>query len=182
MTLKPVPAALTKEGLLGKSKLYIRRAFRAREAEEFDEYQLWASLAVELLGKAALAGIHPSLVADPTHFESLSAASGLHIGVDLKTITAKTLYTRLRHVTKYFDTRVQEFCDQLSLRRNAELHSGEAPFQQMRLEVWEGQYWHAAQIILDVMKSSLDEWLGAVRWPHLFGQFFRFDKWDLCRG
>jgi len=23
---------------------------------------------------------------------------------------------------------------------------------------------------------------GNLRWPRLFGQFFRFDKWTLCRG
>lgn len=161
MMSKPVPSALTKEGLLGKSKVYIQRALRSKLAGDLDEYQLWSSLALELLGKAALAGIHPSLVADPTHFESLFAASGVHIGTDIKTISAKTLYIRLDHLSKYFDKKVKEFCDTISLRRNSELHSGEAPFQQMRLEAWEGQYWHAAQVILDVLKSSLEEWLGA---------------------
>ena len=31
----------------------------------------------------------------------------------------------------------------------------------MRLEAWEGKYWHASQIILDTFNSSLEEWLGA---------------------
>ena len=161
MTIKPIPAALTKEGLLGKSKIYMLRAFRSKRADEFDEYQLWSALALELLGKAALASIHPSLVADPTHSDFMFAASGIHIGTDIKTITAKTLYIRLSHLSKYFDNHVKDFCDSISLRRNSELHSGEAPFQQMRLEAWEGRYWHAAQIILDVLHSSLEEWLGA---------------------
>lgn len=163
MILKPVPPALSKEGLLGKSKVYILRAFRSKLAGELDEYQLWASLALELLGKAALASIHPSLVADPMHSVSLFAASGVHVSADTKTIPAKTLYERLRHLSKYFDTNVQNFCDQISLRRNAELHSGEAPFQQMRLESWEGHYWHAAQIILSMLNSSLEEWLESFR-------------------
>jgi hypothetical protein len=161
MTVKSVPPAITKEGLLGKSKVYIQRAFRSKMASDFDEYQFWSSLALELLGKAALSSIHPSFVADPNHPESLFAASGIHIGTDIKTITAHTLYTRLGRLSKYFDTKVKEFCDNITLRRNSELHSGEAPFQQMRLDAWEGRYWHAAQIILDIMKSSLEEWLGA---------------------
>src|SRR5690348_10617393 len=119
-----VPAAIRKEGLLAKSRVYIQRAFRAKMADDLDEYQLWASLALELLGKAALANIHPSLVVDPTHFESLFAASGLNVSTDIKTINAKTLYNRLGHLSKYFDSRVKEFCDAISLRRNAELHSG----------------------------------------------------------
>jgi len=161
MILKPIPTAITKEGLLGKSKLYIQRAFRAKLADDLDEYQLWASLALELLGKAALAGIHPSLVVDPTHYESLFAASGLQISPEVKTISASTLYKRVSLLSKYFDSKVKEFCDTISLRRNAELHSGEAPFQQMHLAAWEGRYWHSAQIILAIFNASLDEWIGA---------------------
>jgi hypothetical protein len=59
-----VPAAITEQGLLAKSRVYIQRAFRAKQANDLDEYQLWASLALELLGKAVLASIHPSLVVD----------------------------------------------------------------------------------------------------------------------
>lgn len=161
MIVKPVPVALTREGLLGKSKLFMQRAFRAKQADDLDEYQLWASLALELLGKAALSGIHPSLVADPTHSNSLFAASGMHAGTDIKTITSKTLYERIGRLSKYFDAKVQDFCDAISLRRNSELHSGEAPFQQMRLDAWESRFVHAAQIILDLLGSSLEEWLGA---------------------
>lgn len=163
MKTKSVAIALTKEGLLGKSKVYMQRAFRSKHAGDLDEYQLWASLALELLGKAALSSIHPSLVADPTHSISLFAASGVHIGTDVKTITAKTLYERLGHISKYFCANTKKFCDTISLRRNSELHSGELPFKEMRLDAWESRYWHAAQIILDVLDSSLEEWLGADR-------------------
>ena len=158
-----VPTSITKEGLFAKSQVYIQRAFRAKLASDFDEYQLWASLALELLGKAALAKIHPSLVVDPGHYESLFAASGILISTDVKTIAAGTLYKRLSHLSKYFDTKVKDFCDTISLRRNAELHSGELPFHQMRLEIWEGRYWQAAQIIGVLLDSSLEEWIGADR-------------------
>lgn len=155
------PTALNAEGLLGKSKVYILRALRSKESRDMDEYQLWASLALELLGKAALAKIHPSLVADPTHFDTLLAASGITVSTDFKTITSNTLYLRLQKLSRYFDKSVFKFCNDISLRRNAELHSGEAPFKEMRLEAWEPKYWHAAQIILDLLELSLEEWLGA---------------------
>jgi hypothetical protein len=158
---RQIPTAITEEGLLGKSRVYIRRAFRAKGAGDLDEYQLWASLALELLGKAALAKIHSSLVVDPTHPESLFAASGIIVSADTKTINAATLYKRLGHLSKYFDTKVKEFCDSISLRRNSELHSGELPFHQMRLEAWEGRYWQAADIIVALLNSTLEEWIGA---------------------
>lgn len=56
--------ALEREALYAKSQDYIRRGLRAQADKDTEEYQLWASLALELLGKAALAKIHPALVAE----------------------------------------------------------------------------------------------------------------------
>lgn len=153
--------AIQSEPILGKSKIFIRRAVARKESGDLDEYQLWASLALELLGKAALSAIHPSLIVDPTHSPSLFAASGITLSTDIKTIAAHTLFERLRHLTSGFDENVKGFCNAIAQRRNVELHSGEAPFRAMRLEVWEAQFWHAAQLILDTMSASLEEWLGA---------------------
>jgi hypothetical protein len=153
--------AISSEAIFAKSKVYVQRAMRCKADKDLDEYQLWASLALELLGKTCLAQIHPSLIVNPQDLISLFAASGVHLGTDIKTIAAHTLYERLRHVTKGFDESVKKFCDGISQRRNAELHSGEVPFREMKLSAWEGRYWHAAQLLLDKMGSSLEEWLGA---------------------
>ena len=153
--------AIDKETLLGKSKVYIQRALRCKDENDLDQYQLWASLAIELLGKAALSAIHPSLIVDPNHYQSLFAASGINLSSDIKTIKATTLFNRLARLSPEFDKNVRKFCDAISQRRNAELHSGETPFQAMRLEAWERQYWYAAQLVLTMSESSLDEWLGA---------------------
>jgi hypothetical protein len=153
--------ALSEEAIFAKSRVYFHRALRAKNTKDVDEYQLWASLALELLGKAALARIHPSLIADPSHQISLFAASGVVLGTDIKTITWHTLFERLRHLSPRFGVSVKGFCDAIAQRRNAELHSGEVPFKAMLLDAWEGRFWHAAQIILEIMKLSLEEWLGA---------------------
>jgi len=47
--------AIDGNALHSKSKVYIGRALARKGAGDLDEYQLWASLALELLGKAALA-------------------------------------------------------------------------------------------------------------------------------
>lgn len=157
----PIPISLDPEAIFCKSKVYILRGLRAKDKNNFDEYQLWASLALELLAKTKLARIHPSLIVDPTHYISLFAASGIVIKTDIKTISAKTVFERLSHLSSSFNDKVKKFCDTISQRRNAELHSGEVPFKTMKLEAWEKNYWHTVQIILDMMSSALDEWLGA---------------------
>lgn len=144
-----------------KSKVYISRALSRKSQDDLDEYQLWSSLALELLGKAALAHKHPSLVVDPTHWQSLFVAAGINVTTDVKTITAKTLFERLVHLVPRFDKTVQRFCLDIAERRNAELHSGDLPFKTMRLDAWEARYWHACDTILHQMESSLEQWLGA---------------------
>ncbi|WP_298661331.1 hypothetical protein [uncultured Thiothrix sp.] len=156
-----ISPALHPEALYTKSKVYASRALRAKTHGDLEEYQLWAAMALELLAKASLAGVHPALVADPTHSESLFAACGVPISPDVKTITAKTLYQRLGHISPKIDHRVQKFCEQLSLRRNSEIHSGESPFAGMSADAWEAKYWYAAQRFLEVQRKDLSEWLGA---------------------
>jgi hypothetical protein len=153
--------ALEREALYAKSQVYIRRGFRAQADSDTEEYQLWASLALELLGKAALANVHPALVADPTHYQSLFAACGRQLSTDIKTITAKTLFERLSHIDKAFDSRHQKFCEQMALRRNAELHSGESPFSGMSADTWEREFWGAVETVLAMQAETLESWLGA---------------------
>lgn len=152
--------ALERDALYAKSQVYIRRGLRAQGEKDTEEYQLWASLALELLGKAALAKVHPALVADPTHYQSLFAACGRQLSPDIKTITAKTLFERLGHIEKAFDSRHQKFCEQMALRRNTELHSGESPFSGMSPEAWEREFWGAIETVLEMQGESLESWLG----------------------
>lgn len=152
--------ALASDALYAKSQVYIRRGFRAQAASDFEEYQLWASLAMELLGKAALARVHPSLIADPQHYESLFAACERPISPDVRTITSKTLFSRLRHIDPAFDARRQKVCEQMSLRRNSELHSGESPFSGMAAELWEREYWGTVVVLLEMQDQNLEGWLG----------------------
>lgn len=103
--------ALGSDQLYAKSQAYITRALHRKGSGELDEYQLWASLALELLGKAALSSIHPSLIVDPTHYPSLFAAARVNFTTDVKTIGAHTLFERLRHLSARFDERVRGFCN-----------------------------------------------------------------------
>jgi hypothetical protein len=153
--------AIDSDALHAKSKVYIGRALARKGVGDLDEYQLWASLALELLGKAALARKHPSLVVDPTHWQSLFVAAGINVTTDVKTIATKTLFERLTHLVPRFDKTVQKFCQDIAERRNAELHSADLPFRTMRLDAWEARYWHACDTILHQMGSSLEKWLGA---------------------
>jgi hypothetical protein len=156
----PNSPTLAPEALYAKSQVYIGRGLKAQDRGDAEEYQLWASLALELLGKTALARVHPALIADPQHYQSLFAACGCQLSPDVRTIAPKTLFGRLGHIDKAFDVCHQKFCEQISQRRNAELHSGESPFSGMRSEAWEREFWGAIEVLLKMQKESLKSWLG----------------------
>lgn len=153
--------AFSVTALFEKSKVYIARGIKAKNQNSFDEYQLWASLAIELLAKSSLSSIHPSLVADPTHYQSLFAACGREISPDVKTITAKTLFERLSHISKDFDNRLKTFCIEMAIRRNSEIHSGESPFTGAIMKLWEAKFWYAAYIVLQIQEKDLEDWLSS---------------------
>jgi len=157
------PKAITHEALLAKSKVHARKSIEAKALNNETECQIWAATALELLAKAQLAGIHPSLVveAEKNNLNTLLEASGINTGTLVKTIGAAEAYARLKHTVSNFSTPVFAECKKLADRRNAELHSGDAACAAIPYEAWEGDFWNAADLILDSMDMDLKEWLGA---------------------
>ena len=84
------------EGLWSKAKVFVNRAMDPGPLRSFDEQVFWASTALELLGKAALAKVSPLLIADPQEEgRNLLIAAGLVEGdARFKSVTAKTIFLR----------------------------------------------------------------------------------------
>lgn len=156
-----IPVALLAESLIQKSKAYAKRALAGKQSKNDDDYQLYAALALELLAKSSLAKLHPSLVVKTDNLNSLLEANGIPTGTAVRTIDASDAYARLRHTVPSYTTPDMEACRKLADRRNAELHSGEAAFAAFPPNLWEGEFWHAAELILKSMRLTLEDWLGA---------------------
>jgi hypothetical protein len=153
--------AFDANSLWAKSKVFVARGLIARNAGDFDTFHTWAALALELLGKAALASVHPALVADPNSFNSLLVACGRPVTDDTRSIGAKTVYERLKSLSNEFDDRAAKFCMLTANRRNEELHSGNSPTGDLAPERWVPEYWRLADIISRIANRTLEEWLGA---------------------
>ena len=108
--------ALTHESLWQKSKMLIDRALSARDQQEDADFYLWMALVLELLGKAHLAKLHPALVADPQHAETLLAVCGGPPTAEYRSITAKTVFARCVKTIGGFDSSVEQFCLRLAAR------------------------------------------------------------------
>jgi hypothetical protein len=143
-----------------KSKVLMDRALDSRDHQKDDDYQLWAALVLELLGKASLAKMHPALVADPQHADSLIAACGGPPSAEFKTIAAKTVFSRCHRTVAGFDQSCEDFCRRLADDRNAHLHSGAVPFAARRPDAWQSKYWAVIELLVLAQGRTLDELLG----------------------
>lgn len=153
---------ISHEALWNKAKTFAERGLEHRDAGRFDEFQLWAILALELLGKAALAHIHPALVADPQDFDALLNAVGHQKTDDYKSIPAKATFSRCRRVVDGFDEVAERFCNQMAMRRNAELHSGALPFAGMVVDAWQPRFWHCCKLLVTAQGKQLQDLVGPV--------------------
>lgn len=153
--------ALTHESLWQKAKLLVDRALAARDHQQDEDFYLWMALVLELLGKSHLAKLHPALVADPQHSETLLAVCGGPPAVEHRSITAKTVFARCVKTVAGFDSSVEQFCLRLANDRNAHLHSGEVPFAAKRSNVWQSKCWSVVELLVSAQGRTLEQLLGA---------------------
>ncbi|MBW3649585.1 MAG: hypothetical protein KY458_03365 [Actinobacteria bacterium] len=158
MTAKP----FDHESLWLKAKSFINRSFAAADTGDFDEAALWASCALELLGKAALSKVSPLLVADPSDDgKSLLIAAGLSSDfAGFKSIQAKAVFSRCARAFPPFS---ELRANQIAVNRNEELHSGGLPFAAVHQDVWWQTFWALATVLAQARDRTLDELVPANR-------------------
>ncbi|HEV7507707.1 MAG TPA: hypothetical protein VGS07_22675 [Thermoanaerobaculia bacterium] len=148
--------------LLSKARTYAERAFD--EPRDSSAFPFWASLALELLGRAALAFIHPALLAD-TERDRSSIIYAFGIAPKTKnfvprSITITEVFARCEQIVTGFTSDLQIFCAGLTGRRNEELHSGALPFENFPNRLWLPRFYSTCKVLLEFQKLSLEDLLG----------------------
>jgi hypothetical protein len=146
------------EDLLNKAVVYFQRAFALDRENEL--FPLWSSLGLELLARAALAKVHPALLADPTDGGNLLYVFGFPNEKPPKSIPATTLFKRLIVVVPAFKQDEFSFCTGLMTLRNAELHSGELSFENYPVGKWLPDFFRICKILSEFCGKELKDILG----------------------
>ncbi len=131
----------------------------AGEPRSFDERALWASLALELLAKAALAHVSPLLIALPNEEGAhLLAASGLLPGDGpVMTVTASTVFKRCARAFRPFNLGESiKFAHQ----RNEYLHSGAASCSPLPESAFWPAFWSQAAILILAQGRDISDFVG----------------------
>jgi hypothetical protein len=146
------------DGLWQKTKLYVERALG--EEREGPMFPFWAILALELLGRATLARVHPALLADPREGEHLMYAFGFASSKSPKSIPAATVFRRCQKIVPDFTEEDANFCDALISKRNEELHSGSPIFEDLPTAQWLARYYRVCGLFLASQDLTLQDLFG----------------------
>ncbi len=147
------------EALYSKANIYMERALEADRNSAL--FPFWASLALELIGRATLAKIHPALIADPREGNYILHAFGYGSSKELpKTIGAKTIFLRLQIIIPEFTFLDEKFCLSFINMRNEELHTGTPIFEGYSTNAWLTKFYSAVKILLEFQHKNLADLLG----------------------
>jgi hypothetical protein len=150
------------EALWTKAKVFLNRAMDPGSLRSFDEQALWATAALELLGKAALARVSPLLIADPTEDGiNILIATGLIEGnARFASVSASTIFKRCGKAFRPFNARdAQDF----AAARNEYLHGSGLGFMALPQQAWWPRFWALAVILVTAQDRDTDELVGEDR-------------------
>lgn len=150
-----------RDPLWAKSKLFFERA--SEQPADDPQYGLWCSLGLELLARAALASVSPALLAepDPNHQYLLHA---LGVGPKMSSpvsLGASKVFALCQSLFSGFTK--EDFVSSMALinRRNAELHSAEAAFDNYPSKQWLPSFYHSCSSLAAALGETLETLFGA---------------------
>jgi hypothetical protein len=124
-----------------------------------EEWQcgLWSGLALELLGRAALARISPTLLADHKDGNNLLYALGFTPKAARfvpRSIEIGAVFERLNGLIPEFTKDLADFSVLHMQRRNQELHSGDSSFDSLAPSSWLPTYYRACTALVSSLATS----------------------------
>jgi len=149
-----------RDPLWAKARLFFERAFD--ESRDAPTFGFWCSLGLELLARSALASISPTLLAEPDR-EQKHLLHALNRGserIPRKSIPTVQVFNLC--CTLFPDFTKEDFTAAMALinRRNEELHSGAAAFDEYPSSQWLGGFYRACKLLSAAMGETLTSLFG----------------------
>lgn len=156
------PDAYNPQALFAKAQRYVENML-AVHSDQW-EYALWSSFSLEFLARAALANVSPALLADNKEgWSSLYHALGFNPTepkFTAKSIPISDVFRRLVAILPEFNKEHADFGILHTGRRNSELHSGEAAFENVKVSTWHPEFYRVVDVLLNSMGMALRDLIG----------------------
>lgn len=154
-------AVWSKEDLLKKAQKYAQ--IMCSHPRDSWDYAFWSTLTLELLARAALSNVSPTLLADPKDWNNLYSALGNTPKASKftpKSIDISTVFDRLKNTVSGFTPDHENFGVLHMSRRNEELHSGESTLNAIKGSSWLPSFYQTCDVLLTSMGEGLEYLLG----------------------
>lgn len=157
-----IPHEWSSEALLTKAERYAQ-LMHEQDREDW-QFGFWSALCLEMILRGAVAHISPVLLADGKDWNNILFALGkkeLQGRLSPKSIDTTEVISRLEVlVSGGFNREIANFCTLHLQRRNAELHSGLLPFDNLKTSDWLPQFYVACSLLLSIQGSSIKALFG----------------------
>jgi hypothetical protein len=158
MTTKVDEHPWSEEALFSKAVLYVEE-MQKHPAENW-QYGLWATLSLEMLARAALSHVSPTLLASLKDWRNVHHALGYpatSVGFVPSSVLTSEVLKILNEIMPSFTKELFEACVKAVARRNAELHSGEDAFAGIGTSEWLPYYYTSCKVLLESMGMTLED-------------------------
>lgn len=149
-----------RDPLLAKTRLFFGRAFNTERDDPV--FGLWCSLGLEMLARTALASVSPALLAQPEPNQR-NLLHVLHRDSEIlfpKSISASLVFDLCCKIFPTFSEEDRKVALALLNRRNEELHSGAAAFEEYRPSQWLVGFYHACKSLNTELGETLANLFG----------------------
>jgi hypothetical protein len=149
-----------RDPLWAKARLFFERAFE--ESGEEPLFGLWCSLGLELLARAAVASVSPTLLAEPdsAHRFLLQALNRGQEKGPRKSIGTAQVLSLCQTLFPQFSEENKVAALALINRRNDELHTGSDAFQEYPSKVWLAGFYRTCRSLAEAMGETLESLFG----------------------
>jgi hypothetical protein len=160
MSIKKHPHPWSTDCLLNKAQRYATVMLEADK--DGWQFGFWSALTLEVLARAALAKISPTLLAAPQDWTNIYYALGNTASTSKpKSIDITEVFKRLETIVPEFTRETHNFCSGHINRRNVELHSGDLAFEGLGTSSWLPMFYSACEILLKSIGENLEILFGA---------------------
>ena len=149
-----------REPLFTKAKLYFEKAYDEDKEEPY--FGLWCAMGLELLARSAVSSISPTLLAEPDRehqnlLHALGLGSAKSQRKSIATINVLSLFQNF--ITDFTDANFK-MASAIINRRNEEVHTGAAAFDEYPTQQWIAGFYKCCQILCDFQGESLNSLFG----------------------
>jgi len=144
-----------RDSLWAKSRVYFERAFDTDR--EDDIFGLWCAMGLELLARAAVANVSPTLLAMPDKEQKflLIALGHGSAKIPRRSIATNQVLALCKTLIRDFTEEQFKLASALTGRRNEELHSGTAAFSEYTTQQWIAGFYQCCKILAESQGESL---------------------------